>query len=84
VNAIADFIQITRTKSSAADNASLDRPTSAPAKTDWLFARNIASSVLCGILEGSQRHVQPAVTCAIGPSNLGALESRCICDTILI
>jgi hypothetical protein len=87
VDAIANFIQITQINGSAANNASLDRSASAPARTDWLIARSIASHVLCNILggipENSWRPIQHAVTCAIGRSNLGTLERGCVCDTIL-
>ncbi|HJX64836.1 MAG TPA: hypothetical protein VJ860_12900 [Polyangia bacterium] len=52
MDAIANFIHITWKKGPAADDASLDRTTSIPAKTDWLFGRSIASAILRGILEG--------------------------------
>jgi hypothetical protein len=51
VDAVADFVHIAGTIGSPADNASLDRATSSPAKTDWLFGRSIASAILRGILE---------------------------------
>jgi hypothetical protein len=52
MDAIADFIHITWKKGPAADDASLDRATSSPAKTACLFGRSIASAILRGILEG--------------------------------
>jgi hypothetical protein len=51
VDAIANFSHITQTNGSSADNAGLDRSARAPARTDLLIARNVASNLLGRILE---------------------------------
>jgi hypothetical protein len=87
VDAIADFIHITQTNGSSANNACLDRAASAPASTGWLLARSISSNVLGGIMEDGWRHVQHAVRRATGRSVFGSVadrRARRIGDAILI
>ncbi|MGB8294591.1 MAG: hypothetical protein WCG85_04125 [Polyangia bacterium] len=51
MDAIADFVQIAQIDSTAANNASLDRRTSDPARADRLLGRSIKNNIERGILE---------------------------------